>query len=181
MLEIWKYKDHTKTTGLIIHTLELGLGRLHVYGYQFKDAYLDDHGKEKEYADTCIYVKLEKIKDKVQYEKELILYLGRNGLLIDHYDVDDDFIAVIKIPELYVPDIRLFILGKYSKMHKDFQKPFSSKDKRYHILTKSKEYKKFIEDYFETEIGDDVEFADPPDLSKEIFRYSKEKIKEIQT
>lgn len=180
MLEIWKYGKYSKTAGMFIYFLELKIQHITTYGYKLKNAYLDDHGKEKEYGDNCIFVQLEPIMDNGDNEGVLQLFKRKADMYVDSYAYENDLIVVIKVPDELLTKFNYFKEGKYSKLGRaEAVKYFSVPDVRYHVIVRTIDLKNYLENLLELKLPEDAELADPPEPSREILRFDIEKFRAI--
>lgn len=181
MLEIWKYGKYSKTAGMFIYFLELKLQHITTYGYKLKNAYLDDHGKERDYGDNCIFIQLEPIMDNGDNEGVLQIFKRKADMYIDSYTYDNDLIVVIRVPDELLTKFNYFKEGKYSKLGRaEAVKYFSVPDIRYHVIVRTIDLKKVLETTLEVTLDNDAELADPPEPSKEILRFDEVKFRAME-
>lgn len=176
MVEIWKYGEYSKTAGLFLYFLNLKFNHIAAYGFKIKNAYLSDHGNEKDYGCECVYVVLESMSVSADEIGVLKVFERRPDTLLDSYMLDKDLVVVVKIPENLLPVLKHFRNGEYSKIGKNLaSEHFALFDPRYNVIMRTPELKKVIEDMLGVELPKDAELADAPNPLREILRFDPEK------
>ena len=176
MAEIWKYGEYSKTAGMFLYFLNIKFNHIAAYGFKIKNAYLRDHGNDKDYGCECVYVVLESMALSADEIGVLRVFEKKPDALKDSYKLGEDLVVVVKIPENLLEVLGYFRQGVYSKIGKDLAKEyFALFDPRYNVITKSPELKKTLEDLLGTELSKDAELADAPDPLREILRFNEEK------
>lgn len=165
----------------LLPSIGLNIKELELMRIGFENTYLNISSGKRQDCDNPLYVLFKKpINDGGIFSDFLITQYNKNELLIDEIDYDNHTVLVYCIPEEYNGDYELFLSGKYSKFSRKFRglfrKHFKAPDGTqqytlaYNVIYKIPDWKKEVEEYFETQLDNSDELWTIPDKDKETLK-----------
>jgi len=162
------YSTHpTRTSLFILPVLGLSTEYLKVDSY-FVNVYLDHT-----YRFLCLVYRFTGTKAYKEFEKSI----SSNPLYISHLEHGKSQVTyIMKIPDEFKNDIKLFIGGKYSK----FSKLLKGRIRRFHsidnnsyvmqVINRDKRLREIMENFVGMKLPEDSEVASKPDINIEIYK-----------
>lgn len=178
-----------KTTSFMLPAINLAGGKtdfrlLEYYG--FVNIYLE-HKEDVENHPGCLYMLFNPSDEALKRFGEFYDIYRTYPNFVTDYVIDFNLIVLVfKVKDKWRSTLEAFKASKYSKMTREYAELFKVPDlatgrvylpDEYHVITKSKEYKKKLEDMLSNYpkspviLDDSQELMDPLDLKKEILSY----------
>lgn len=145
--------------------------------YGFLNAYIQDALKSDEY-ENCV-ICLFQPKDIVDFDMFVEEEKLKKVNLIDDYNYPGGFsVVVYDLGKDYEEDIQKIMEGKYSKTSKKYKQLIpeklglmKTKTIQHLVFERSPEMKKTIEELYDLELPEDIEYWEMFDKSKEILKF----------
>lgn len=147
----------------------------------FVNSYLKLTEERDVSCDNPLYLLFKKpINDGGKFSDFLIGQYAKNDNLIEEIDCENYTILIYCIPEEFNGDFELFLSGKYSKFSRKFKSKFDKyvKDSdelsfHYKVMSKSPEWKKEVEEFFNTPFDSGDELWSKPNVENETLNLNK--------